>query len=168
MSGSGHFFAESLRIIKRLGTVDVFASRAADELLKMYRQPIPAGVRVFRDSTASAVPVGRFYQDKYHTLVMAPASSNTVAKCVLGVSDSLLTNIFAQAGKCRLGCIFFPCDTAEELVSQAPKGEVTVYPRRIDLANTAKLKEFEMVKVVDSLAALKNAVEARRRTVADG
>ena len=28
---------------------------------------------------------------------MAPTSSNTVAKCVYGISDSLATNIFAQA-----------------------------------------------------------------------
>lgn len=161
MSGSGHFFAESLEMIKGLGMVDIFASKAADELLRMYRQSLPADIRVFRDTTASAVPVGRFYQNKYHTLVMAPTSSNTVAKCVTGVSDTLLTNIFAQAGKCRVRCIYFPCDTAAELRSQAPKGEVTVYPRRIDLANTAKLAEFEQVEVVDSLAELRRAVAAR-------
>lgn len=167
LSGSGHFFAESLEIIADLDEVDIFASKAADELLKMYRQKIPANIRIFHDTTASAVPVGRFYQKLYHTLVMAPASSNTVAKCVAGISDTLLTNIFAQAGKCRVDCVFFPCDTAEELRSKAPKGEVAVYPRRIDLLNTAALREFERVEVVDSLKRLRTAVERRKTAVAD-
>ena len=36
--------------------------------------------RLFRDTTASAAPVGQFYYGVYHTLVVAPATSNTVAK----------------------------------------------------------------------------------------
>ena len=48
-----------------------------------------------------------FYKGIYHTLVMAPTSSNTVAKCVYGISDTLATNIFAQSGKCNVNCIFF-------------------------------------------------------------
>ena len=63
---------------------------------------------------------------------MAPTSSNTVAKCVYGISDSLATNIFAQSGKCKVHCIFFPCDTAPELRTFSPKGYVDVYPREID------------------------------------
>ena len=42
-----------------------------------------------------------FYHGVYHTLVMAPATSNTIAKCVAGISDNLATNVYAQAGKCR-------------------------------------------------------------------
>ena len=68
--------------------------------------------------------------------------SNTVAKCVLGISDTLATNVFAQAGKCRVPSIVFACDTAPELETMAPHGLVKVYPRRIDLENTEKAEEF--------------------------
>ena len=44
----------------------------------------PDTMRVLHDKTASAVPVGGFYHGVYHTVVVAPATSNTVAKCVLG------------------------------------------------------------------------------------
>ncbi len=84
--------------------------------------------------------MGNFYYGVYHTLVLAPATSNTVAKCVVGVSDNLATNVFAQAGKCRVPTIVFACDTAPELETRAPKGMVMVYPRRVDLENTDKLK----------------------------
>ena len=163
LSGSGHFFAESLSLIERLVSVDIFISKAGEELLPMYRQDIHKlkGVRLFKERSASSVPVARFYKNLYHTLVMAPMSSNTVAKCVVGISDNLLTNVFAQAGKCRVPCIFFPCDTARELDSMAPKGMVKVYPREIDLANSRRLQEFEATRVVWSMAQLGHAITCR-------
>ena len=62
---------------------------------------------------------------------MAPTSSNTVAKCVYGISDSLATNIFAQAGKCKVYCIYFPCDTAPELKTFAPSGWLMFFPEKL-------------------------------------
>ena len=164
LTGSGHFFDECLEIMARLEGCDVFISQAAEEVLRMYRHkdPFPESTQVFRDTTASAVPVGQFYKGVYHTLIMAPVSSNTVAKCVAGISDNLATNIFAQAGKCRISCIYFACDTAPELQSKAPKGMVEVYPRRVDLENVDRLKDFEATEVVGSMAALEQAIMARR------
>jgi dihydromethanopterin reductase (acceptor) len=167
LTGSGHFFKECLALVRELDNVDLFVSRAAAEVLRMYKQDfdLPRSVRVFRDTTASAAPVGAFYYGTYHTLVLAPATSNTVAKCVFGISDTLATNVFAQAGKCRVPSIVFACDTAPELETEAPKGMVKVYPRKIDLDNTARLKEFNDVAVVESLAELSEAVARRRRDV---
>jgi dihydromethanopterin reductase (acceptor) len=165
LTGSGHYFKECLDLLRELSEVDLFVSRAADEVLRMYKQELglPAAARIFRDTTASAAPVGYFYYGVYHTLVLAPATSNTVAKCVFGISDTLATNVFAQAGKCRVPVIVFACDTAPELETEAPKGLVTVYPRRIDLENTERLKGFEATRVVETLAELEAAVAQRRR-----
>jgi flavoprotein len=92
---------------------------------------------------------------------MAPATSNTVAKCVAGISDTLATNVFAQAGKCRIPSIVFACDTAPELETMAPGGMVKVFPRRIDLDNVERLKGFEYTEVVESMAALRTSVTRR-------
>ncbi len=134
----------------------------------MYKHDLnlPDTVRIFKDTTASAAPVGGFYYNVYHTLVVAPATSNTVAKCVYGISDNLATNVFAQAGKCRVPTIVFACDTAPELETRAPKDIVMVYPRRIDLENTEKIKSFEATEVVESLAALQKAVARRHAETA--
>ncbi|MBC6444567.1 MAG: flavoprotein [Alphaproteobacteria bacterium GM202ARS2] len=162
LSGSGHFFQESLDVIRTLGDVDLFLSRAAEELLPMYRQSLRGlSVRLVKERSASSVSVARFYQGAYHTLIMAPMSSNTVAKCVVGISDTLITNVFAQAGKCRVASICFPCDTAPALQSMAPKGMVDVYPRAIDLANSNKMASFERVHVVWSMDELIEAVRSR-------
>ena len=159
-----HDVLEGLALRRELVEVDLFVSRAADEVIRMYKQELglPKAARIFRDTTASAAPVGYFYYGVYHTLVLAPATSNTVAKCVFGISDTLATNVFAQAGKCRVPAIVFACDTAPELETEAPKGVVKVYPRRIDLENTDRLKGFEATRVVETLAELEQAVAQRR------
>jgi dihydromethanopterin reductase (acceptor) len=167
LTGSGHFFKESLAMIAGLQNVDLFVSKAAAEVVRMYRQQfnLPKSARIIRDTTASAAPVGLFYSGVYHTLVVAPATSNTVAKCVFGISDTLVTNVFAQAGKCRIPTIVFACDTAPELETEAPKGIVKVYPRRIDLENTARLKSFEATLVVETLDELRDGLARRSREI---
>ena len=133
----------------------------------MYKKKgkISSDIKIYKDNSASSVSVGRFYKDMYHTLIMAPTSSNTVAKCVYGISDSLASNIFAQAGKCKVYCIFFPCDTAPELKTLAPSGLVDVYPRKIDLTNVEKLKDFSDTEVVMSFQDLEKKVLVRNKNV---
>src|SRR5690242_19504782 len=82
VTGSGHFLQESLELAFRLPEVDFFLSAAAEEVLPLYHYRIDAlkeRFRVFRDKTASSIPVGMLYDDVYHTVIVAPATSNTVA-----------------------------------------------------------------------------------------
>ncbi|HHH43296.1 MAG TPA: flavoprotein [Gammaproteobacteria bacterium] len=164
LTGSGHHLRECLGLLNELEDVDLFLSAAAAEILTMYGYRLDTlrrRIRVFRDTTASSVPVGLFYSGNYHTLVIAPATSNTVAKCVYGISDTLVTNIYAQAGKCRVPSIVFACDTEPQLESAAPHGIVNVYPRRVDLENTERLRNFEATRVVSDMAQLRQAIERR-------
>ena len=163
LTGSGHFLKESLALIRDLEPIDLFLSKAADEVLRMYKQELnlPRSIRVFRDRTASAAPVGQFYYGLYHTLIVAPATSNAVAKFVTGISDDLVSNVFAQSGKCRVPAIVFACDTAPELMTEAPKGMVNVYPRPIDLENRERLGRFAGATTVDSISELREAIARR-------
>lgn len=155
ITGSGHYIEECLEFLLTLTDVDLYLSQAGEEVLKMYGidlADVRAMMPVYRDKAASAPPVGHFYKGYYHTFIMAPTTSNTVAKCVLGISDSLVTNLYAQAGKCRVPSIVYPCDVAPEIETTAPKGKkVMVYPRKIDLEATDKLRGFEYTTVVDSV-----------------
>ena len=165
ITGSGHYIEECLDFLLTLNDVDLYLSQAAEEVIKMYgynlddiREKMP----VYRDKTASSPPVGHFYKGYYHTFVMAPATSNTVAKCVLGIADSLVTNLYTQAGKCRVHSIVYPCDIAPEMETTAPGGKkVMVYPRKIDLEGTDKLRTFEYTRVVESVDDLIAAVKER-------
>ena len=161
LTGSGHYLRECIDVINGLEDVDLFLSKAAAEILQQYGYKHNVG-KVYQDKTASAVPVELFYHGAYHTVVIAPATSNTVAKMVCGISDNLVTNIFAQAGKCRVPTIVYACDTEPELESEAPRENIVkVYPRRIDLENVAKLKTFEETTVVDNMQQLSSAIQTR-------
>lgn len=168
ITGSGHYIEECLDFLLTLKQVDLYISQAGEEVLKMYGvdlKEVREKVPVYRDKTASAPPVGLFYKGYYHTFVMAPTTSNTIAKCVLGIADSLVTNLYSQAGKCRVPSIVYPCDIAPEMETTAPGGKVMVYPRKIDLEATAKIREFEYTQVVESVDELIIAVEHRLRSL---
>ena len=89
VTGSGHLLEESIALALQLPRVDLFLSAAAEEVLPLYGWPIDKlreNFRVLRDNSASGVPVGMLYHGIYHTVVIAPATSNTVAKCAYGIS----------------------------------------------------------------------------------
>ncbi len=168
VTGSGHYLEECLEIIRDLDDVDIFYSRAGEEVVRMYGHD-PKGInhkgRVYRDRAASSPPVGLFYRGDYHSLVVAPATSNTVAKMVLGLSDSLVTNVYAQAGKCRIPSIILACDTEQEIDTPAPDRIVRVWPREIDLAHTHKLRSYEATTVVENPEKLLAAIKVRLEEV---
>lgn len=167
VTGSGHYLEECLELIKELDDVDLFYSQAGEEVIRMYGhdpKAITKG-RVYRDRAASSPPVGLFYRGDYHTLVVAPATSNTVAKMVLGLSDTLVTNVYAQAGKCRIPSIVLACDTEPEMDTPAPDRVVRVWPRAIDLSYTQKLRSYEATTVVENPEKLMKALHLRLKEV---
>ncbi len=164
ITGSGHFLDESLAIAAHLPDVDLVLSAAAEEVLPIYGHAIEGfkpRFRVYRDKTASAVPVGTLYEETYHTVVVAPATSNTVAKCALGISDTLPTNMFAQAGKLGIPCIVFACDTEPVVITRAPHQWVTLRPRGIEFENVERLRRIEGCRVVRSPDELHAALDQR-------
>jgi flavoprotein len=155
ITGAGHLLAECADRLLCYERVDVFLSRAAEEVTRMYhlqdRLQRP-GVRIRRETLASSPSVAGFANGIYRVLVVAPATSNSVAKFVYGISDSLVSNLFAQAGKSRVPIIVLPTDVVPEVDSPGPHGAlIKVYPRPIDLENTDKLRRFPGVAVVTDI-----------------
>jgi dihydromethanopterin reductase (acceptor) len=155
ITGAGHTLAACADQLLRYKNVDVFFSSAAREVTQMYSLKDRfknSNLRVYYERRASSPVVIRLFSGVYRVLLVAPATSNTVAKFVCGISDTLVTNFFAQAGKSRVPVIVFPTDLAPEMDTTGPKGELArVYPRPIDLENTARLRKFPGVTVVDSV-----------------
>ena len=156
ITGAGHLLAECAERLLCYDRVDVFLSHAAEEVVRMYhlqeRLQRP-GVRIRRETLASSPAVAGFANGVFRVLVVAPATSNSVAKFVYGISDSLVSNLFAQAGKSRVPIVVLPTDVAPEVDSPGPHGDlIKVYPRPIDLENTDKLRRFPGVTVVDDMA----------------
>jgi dihydromethanopterin reductase (acceptor) len=164
ITGSGHLLEESLALADQLPGVDLVLSRAGEEVLEIYGihlEDLRKRFRVIRDKTASSVPVGLLYDHHYHTVVIAPATSNTVAKCAFGISDSLPSNMLAQAGKLGIPGIVFACDTEPVVVTMGPQGWVKLMPRNIELQNVERLRAIDHVRVACSIEELRAALDRR-------
>ena len=77
-------------------------------------------------------------------------------------TTSLISNIFAQAGKCNVHSIVLACDTEPVIITPAPGKMVTVYPREIDLKNYKLLKKFKNTDVVKNINELKKVIKKWR------
>lgn len=160
ITGAGHMIEDIFGIILSLDDAELFLSKAAEEVLKIYKIDLTRFPgKVHRDTLASAPVCGKFATGHFGRLVVAPATSNAVAKFVTGVSDTLITNIFAQSGKSRVPITVMPTDVDPVMETVAPGGaKVMVYPRKIDLQNTEKLAGFEGVTVARTVEELRAAV----------
>ncbi len=162
ITGAGAFLRECVDIILSIPKerIDIFLSKAGEEVLKIYRLwDSLKGYNLVLDRSASSPSCGFFYSGLYSVLVVAPATSNTVAKMVCGIADTLITNIFAQAGKAGIPSIVLPTDVDEGLISFSPSGKkITLNRRKVDEDNISKLKEMEGVRIAYSLRELKDAL----------
>ena len=93
ITGSGHYLKESIDIMNQIKNIDLFLSKAGEEVLKWYNYELDdfksSGMKIFKDVTASAAPVSLLYEGVYKLVVVSPATSNTVAQMAYGLSDNL-------------------------------------------------------------------------------
>jgi dihydromethanopterin reductase (acceptor) len=151
ITGAGHLLSESVEVMEELAKnyeITVFLSNAGEEVLKMYGlfervSAITGGyykeLALDSDQKFSYPISGRLSLGKYAAFVVSPTTSNTVAKIVNGISDSLVTNSVAQAGKGRVQTFIIPVDMEA--------GDIeTILPSKLELGSCADCKECEASK----------------------
>ena len=169
ITGAGHFLAGTVDFLSRLdaASADVFLTRAAAEVSARYHQTErlkSLGFKLSRENDFSAAGSIYFSSGRYDALVMAPATANTVAKCALGIADSMASNFFAQAGKSSTPIFILPTDCEEDMVSVTPSGRnIEVRPRLVDLARLGELSRFPGVTILRSADELEKIPSLLRR-----
>jgi len=135
ITGAGDKIVEIIETMKDLkkqseGTVqiDVFLSKAAETMLKFYnleddlRQNFPK-VTVESNSNSPFL-AGMMQSHKYEFLLIFPASSNTVAKIVNSISDTLITNSALMSLKAFVPVWIMPVDFKENVIyTKLPNGK---------------------------------------------
>jgi dihydromethanopterin reductase (acceptor) len=134
VTGAGHFLKDSYHLMKELKkgghSITTFMSRAGEEVSRMYglldmASEISDGTylnEIYLDSNqgASFPKIGRFNVGRYDVLVITPATSNTVAKIVYGIADTLVTNCAGQAMKGGIPVLIVPVDWGSGVTSFMP------------------------------------------------
>lgn len=151
-TGAGHLLRESVEAMEEVAQyhdITVFLSQASEEVLRMYglyeRVEAVTGGRYKELATDSnqkfSFPItGRLSLGKYDALIVSPATANTVAKIVYGISDTLVTNAVAQAGKGRVKTLMVPVDIE-------PGDIETVLPSKLELSKCKGCDECEAALV---------------------
>jgi len=129
------------------------------KIYKFYQRLENLGCQIYKDNSASSPIIGKIYKGYYDALVSAPTTSNTTAKFVLGISDTLVSNLLAHAGKTKLPVVVLPTDIDQNLVSAAPGKEVDVFPREVDLKNTEKLSQMADTAVISRPKEVKSCLK---------
>lgn len=160
ITGAGDKIAEIVQTMKELKAagegkveIDVYISKAADTMLKFYRldeEVKKSFEKVMVEQNAnSPFLAGWMESGKYQFLLIAPCSSNSVAKIVNSISDTMLTNAALMALKAFQQVWVLPTDYRESVVSTLlPNGkEMKLRVRKEEADQVRKLEATEDVTV---------------------
>jgi archaeoflavoprotein AfpA len=163
ISGAGDKIADILEVMKDvkkqsedLVDIDVYLSKAADTMLKFYRLEDELKknfLKVQVELNSNSPFLASWLQiRKYEFLLIAPASSNTVAKIVNGIGDTLLTNSAIMSLKAFVPVYILPTDFRESIVyTKLPNGkEMKLRVRKEEADQVRKLEVMEDVHVLES------------------
>ncbi len=135
ITGSGEKIAETVAIMREMKEkyieefdIRVYISKAGDQVLKYYN--LSNMLETFFDKTWTEINsnapflAGQIQLNEYEFLLIAPTTSNTVAKISLRIADTLLTNAAIMGQKTSTPIYIMPTDFREGIVTtQLPNGE---------------------------------------------
>jgi archaeoflavoprotein AfpA len=163
ISGAGDKIAEFIEVMKAVkkeyeGSVEihVFLSKAAETVLKFYqlenelKQNFPK-VQVEVNSNSPFLAAW-MQMRKYEFLLIAPGTSNTVAKIAIGIGDSMLTNAASMSLKAFVPVYIVPTDYEEKTVyTKLPNGkDMKLRIRKEDAGNVRRLEKMDDVHVLEN------------------
>lgn len=162
ITGSGDRLPETVEAMKKIKkayenevVVEVYLSKAGEQVLKYYRVGDDLRrnfERVWVEINAnSPFLAGQLQMGRFEFLLIAPSTSNTVAKISVGIADSLLSNSAAMALKALVPVYIMPSDYKEGIVfTKLPKGrEMKLQIRKEDADNVKRLAVMANVSVLE-------------------
>jgi len=128
VTGAGQFLSESVESMDAFAQgnqVTLVLSKAGHEVCRMYGvlgelEKKYSEIVAEEGQGRSSPIVGRLSQKEYEKVVVAPCTANTAAKIVCGIADSLVSNIVAQAGKCKVPVYILPTDAIKKQKTKIP------------------------------------------------
>ena len=163
ITGSGDRIVETVGVMTELQKqyddavdVRVFVSKAGEQVIKYYKlfNSLEKNFdKVWVEINAnSPFLAGQLQVKRYEFLLLAPTTSNTVAKISLGLADSLLSNAAIMSQKAFVPTFIMPCDYKEGIIATVlPDGsEMKLRIRKQDAEHVQKLRLMEDVFVIET------------------
>jgi len=161
ITGAGDKIADFMEVMKEIQKeyadtveIQVFLSKAADIVLKYYNLETDLKQnfqKVSVELNSNAPFLAAWMQmRKYEFLLIAPATSNTVAKIANSIGDTLLTNAAIMSLKAFVPVYIAPTDYKEGTVyTKLPNGkEMKLRVRKEEVEQVKKLEHMEDIFVL--------------------
>lgn len=163
ITGSGDRIVETVAVMKEIQKkyddvldIRVFVSKAGEQVIKYYK--------LFNDleknfdkvwveiNANSPFLAGQLQVRRYEFLLLAPTTSNTVAKISLGLADTLLSNAAIMAQKAFVPTFIMPCDYKPGIITTIlPDGsEMRLRIRKEDAQHVECLRQMEDITVIET------------------
>jgi archaeoflavoprotein AfpA len=156
VTGAGDRLNETLQTMKDIKAeygetvdIEVYLSKMASMVLRMYKiyeelEETFGKIMIEKDANTPFI-TGRLQLGEFEFLLLAPATSNTVAKLAHGISDTMLTNGAIQALKAYVPVYVMPVDYREgSTVTVLPNGrELRLRVRKEDAENVKRLSAMD-------------------------
>ncbi len=169
ITGAGDKIAEIIGIMKDFKAqsedkveIDVYLSKAADTMLKFYRldeELKNSFSKVMIEMNANSPFLAAWLQSgKYEFLLIAPASSNTVAKIANSISDTMLTNTALMGLKAFQQIYLLPTDYKPGVVmTKLPNGkEMKLRIRKEEADQVRKLETMDGMHIFENPERMKS------------
>jgi archaeoflavoprotein AfpA len=163
ITGSGDRLVETIEIMKEIKkqyqnevNIIVYLSKAGDQVVKWYRLSNDLKQnfdRVWVEiNPNSPFLAGQLQTGKFEFLLIAPATSNTVAKISMGLADSLLCNAAIMGLKAFVPVYIMPSDYEEGIVvTKLPNGrDMKLRIRKEDVEHVKKLASMDGVLILEN------------------
>lgn len=161
ITGAGDKISEFIEVMKEIQKeyadiveIQVFLSKAADLVLKYYKleeelKQSFSKVRVELNSNAPFLAAW-MQMRKYEFLLIAPSTSNTVAKIANGIGDTMLTNATIMSLKAYAPVYIAPTDYKEGIVyTKLPNSrEMKLRIRKEEVRQVKKIARMDGIFIV--------------------
>jgi archaeoflavoprotein AfpA len=162
ITGAGDKIAEFLEVMKEIQKayadtveIQIFLSKAAEIVLKYYRleDDLRQSFAKVTVEVNSNTPFLAAWMEmrKYEFLLIAPATSNTVAKIANSIGDTMLTNAAIMSLKAFVPVYIAPTDyKVGTVVTRLPNGkEMKLRVRKEEVEQVKKLSRMEDMFVLE-------------------
>jgi len=162
ITGSGEKIQETVAIMQDMRDeyrkefdIRVFISKAGDQVLKYYNlsQTLESQFdKTWTEINANApFLAGQIQMGRYEFLLLAPTTSNTVAKISLRIADTLLTNAAIMGQKTTAPLYVMPTDFREgTVVTKLPNGkDLEIKITKEDARHVENLSQMENTVVFE-------------------
>ena len=162
ITGSGDRIGEVLKVMKEIKNlyenevdIRVYLSKAGEEVIKYYKLTRELEENfdkiLVEINSNSPFLAGQLQLGAFEFLLIAPATSNTVAKISTSIGDSLLSNAAIMALKAFVSIYILPSDYKEGIITTIlPNGQdQKLRIRKEDVEHVKKLGKMEDVFILN-------------------